>query len=52
MKNEISNGLKVTTGVKAGGLSTVNHNGALKVATGVKAGGLSGLNHNRALSVG
>ena len=34
--------------VKAGGLSTVNHNrGALKVRSAVKAGGLSTVNHNR-----
>ena len=44
-------GIKVTTGVKAGGLSGINHNRAgLKVRTGVKAGGLSGINHNRVLA--
>ncbi len=39
--------LKINTGVKAGGLSTANHN--LTAKTGVKAGGLSSANHNLVL---
>jgi hypothetical protein len=46
-KTIAESGLSVKTGVKAGGLSTSNHNGSgLKVRTGVKAGGLSTSNHN------
>ena len=38
-KTTKTNGLRVTTGVKAGGLNTANHTrGALKVRAGVKAG--------------
>lgn len=45
-------GLKVTSGVKAGGLRGRNHNRAgLKVTSGVKAGGLRGRNHNRVLAI-
>ncbi len=41
-------GLRINTGVKAGGLSVTNHNRrALRVRAGVKAGGLSVTNHNR-----
>jgi len=40
-------GIKVSSSVKAGGLSQTNHNRrALKVRSAVKAGGLSGTNHN------
>ena len=44
-----STGLKVKTTIKAGGLSTVNHNRAgLKVRSAVKAGGtILCSNHNR-----
>ena len=43
-------GLAIKTSIKAGGLSTVNHNRAgLKVRSAVKAGGLSTVNHNRGL---
>ena len=46
-------GLKINTGLKAGGLSTWNHNrGGLAVKASVRAGGLSSINHSRcALSV-
>ena len=48
MKNiQTNSGLKVKAGVKAGGLTSVNHTrGALKVRAAVKAGGLSTVNHN------
>ena len=39
--------LKVKSGVKAGGLKTVNHNQGLKVKSGVKAGGLKIVNHSQ-----
>jgi hypothetical protein len=39
-------GLRVKSSIKAGGLSSVNHNGGLKVKSSVKAGGLSSVNHN------
>ena len=42
-------GLAIKTSIKAGGLSTVNHNRGLKVSSAIKAGGLSTVNHNRGL---
>ena len=43
-----TNGLKVNTAIKSGGLNSINHNrrAALKVRTGVKSGGLNSINHN------
>jgi hypothetical protein len=50
-KTKNQTGIKVSTGVKAGGLIGMNHNRAgLKVRTGVKAGGLIGMNHSRFLA--
>ena len=44
-----TNGLKVKSSVRAGGLSAMNHSArGLKVKSSVKAGGLN-FNHNRAL---
>jgi len=43
-------GLTIKTSIKAGGLSTANHNRGLAVRSAVKAGGLSS-NHNRGLAV-
>ena len=43
-------GLKVTSGLKAGGLNMHNHNRGLKVASGIKAGALTS-NHSRGLKV-
>jgi len=43
-------GLTIKTSIKAGGLSTINHNRGLAVRSAVKAGGLSFSNHNRGLS--
>lgn len=41
-------GVRVTSGVKAGGLHSINHSrGALKVRTAVKAGGISSNPHAR-----
>jgi hypothetical protein len=46
MKTNSNSGLSVKTAIKAGGLSTVNHNSSgLKVRSAVKAGGLSTVNH-------
>ena len=42
--------MKVKTGIKSGGLKSVNHNQALVVKTGVKAGGLKSVNHNQTLA--
>jgi hypothetical protein len=42
-------GLKINTGIKAGGLSTMNHSRGLVVRSAVKAGGLSTMNHSRRL---
>jgi hypothetical protein len=52
MKNVAKNtGIKVVTGIKAGGLGTQNHSRAgLKVRSAVKAAGLSTVNHNRTLA--
>ena len=47
--NEAQGGLKVKTGIKAGGIQLPNHNeaqGGLKVKTGIKAG--ANMNHNEA----
>ena len=41
------NGLRVTTGVKSGGLTSNHTRGALKVRTAVKAGGMKTINHTR-----
>jgi hypothetical protein len=53
MKTTTKNtGIKVTTGVKAGGFSITpgNHNrSALRVKTALKVGSISRLNHNRGL---
>ncbi|HXI60548.1 MAG TPA: hypothetical protein VNO55_31015 [Polyangia bacterium] len=52
MKTTSRSGLKIKSGVKAGGLLGMNHNrSGLKIKSGVKAGGLLGMNHNRALHV-
>ena len=49
MKSVAKSGLKVRSMVKAGGMTTVNHNHAgLKVRSAVKAGGMTTVNHNRA----
>ena len=48
--NAIKTSLTVKTNLKAGGLSTHNHNRGLKVSSAVKAGGLTS-NHNRGLKV-
>jgi hypothetical protein len=45
--NAIKTSLTVKTNLKAGGLSTVNHNRPLKIRSAVKAGGLSTVNHSR-----
>ena len=42
--------LKIKSGVKAGGLSVVNHGQRLKVRSGLKAGGLSVVNHGHRLA--
>jgi hypothetical protein len=40
--------LAVRSSIKAGGLSTINHNRrGLAVRAAIKAGGLSTINHNR-----
>jgi hypothetical protein len=43
-------GLRVKSGIKAGGLGTQNHNtsavSGLRVKSGIKAGGLAASNHN------
>jgi hypothetical protein len=42
-----TSGIKVTAGIKAGGLKTINHNvRVLNVRSGVKAGGMKVINHN------
>ena len=38
--------MTIKTNVKAGGLTTYNHNETLAVRSDVKAGGLSSFNHN------
>jgi hypothetical protein len=55
-KNRTQTGIKVTTGLKGGGLKVHNHNRtrhqvtpAIKVTSCVKAGGLKLNNHNRAI---
>lgn len=49
MKTISNSGLSVKTAIKAGGLTSLNHNRAgLKVTSAVKAGGLASMNHNRA----
>jgi hypothetical protein len=52
MKNSsiVVSGLRVKSGIKAGGLAIANHNVAavsgLRVKSGIKAGGLGAINHN------
>jgi hypothetical protein len=57
MKTKASSGLKVTSGIKAGGLAVCNHvRSGLRVKAGIKAGTVVGVfqaNHNaRLLTVG
>jgi len=49
--NQGETAMTIKTNVKAGGLSTFNHNETLTVRSAVKAGGLSSYNHNEALAV-
>jgi hypothetical protein len=41
--------VSVKSGIKAGGLGTMNHSRGLAVRSAVKAGGLSTTNHSRGL---
>jgi hypothetical protein len=51
MKTATKTGLNIKSSIKAGGLSTVNHNRTgLRVRSSVKAGGLSTVNHNRGVA--
>ena len=52
MKTTTKNtGIKVTTGVKAGGITPGNHNRTgLRVKTSLKTGSICRLNHNRVLA--
>ncbi len=45
MTKQTKQTMSIRTGLKAGGLQTVNHNGT-RVRTGLKAGGLQSINHN------
>jgi hypothetical protein len=49
MKTTTKNtGIKVTTGVRAGGVNTANHNRTgIKVTTGLRSGGVNTANHTR-----
>jgi hypothetical protein len=48
MKTISKSGLKLNSGVKAGGFGTTNHSRTgLKVRAGVKAGGFGTTNHSR-----
>ena len=38
---------KIKSGIKAGGLKTMNHTQGLKVRCALKAGGISSINHHQ-----